>query len=185
MALQEDRETLRRILQEVSVRRGEEFTLASGRRSNVYVDARLTTLRAKAMPLIGHLFLERMRRLGWKPEAVGGLTMGADPLATAIAYTSVGTDFEMDAFIVRKEIKKHGMQRRIEGLGGRRGIDVVVVEDVATTGGSTAKAIIACQDEGLNVLGAIALVDREEGAEQHLVKEVDCPFDRIFRLSEL
>lgn len=159
--------------------------LASGRRSNVYVDARVTTLRAEAMPLIGRLFLAKMKERGWKPAAVGGLTMGADPVVAAIAHASLGTGHTVNAFIVRKEAKKHGMQRQIEGLSERGPIDVVVVEDVATTGGSASKAIEACRAADLNVLGAISLVDREEGAEEHIVKEMECPFDRIFRLSEL
>jgi orotate phosphoribosyltransferase len=126
-----------------------------------------------------------MEERGWRPKAVGGLTMGADPVVAAIARESLDTDRVIDAFIVRKEAKKHGMQRQIEGLGERGSIDVVVVEDVATTGGSAAKAIEACRDGGLNVLGAISLVDREEGAAEHVENVIKCPFDRIFRLSEL
>ena len=137
------------------------------------------------MPPIGRLFLAKMEERGWKPAAVGGLTMGADPIVSAIAHASVGTDRVTDAFIVRKEAKKHGMQRQIEGLGEREGLDVVVVEDVATTGGSASTAIEACRKGGFNVLGAISLVDREEGASEHIEQEMNCPFDRIFRLSEL
>lgn len=185
MQLEQDRERLAGILRQVSVRRGEEFVLASGRRSNVYVDARLTTLRAEAMPLIGRLFLAKMRDRGWKPAAVGGLTMGADPVVAAIARESLETDHPVNAFIVRKETKKHGLQRRIEGLSEAGPLDVVVVEDVATTGGSAAKAIEACREAGLRVLGAIALVDREEGAAETIEGQWQCPFDRIFRLPEL
>lgn len=185
MGLAEDREQLKEILRRLSVRRGEEFVLASGRRSNVYVDARVTTLRAEAMPLIGRLFLAKMGELGWRPEAVGGLTMGADPVVAAIARESLDTDHVVNAFIVRKEAKKHGTQRQIEGLGEHGPLDVVVVEDVATTGGSAGKAIAACQEEGLRVLGAICLVDREEGAREYVEGELRCPFASIFRLSEL
>ncbi|MCP5112039.1 MAG: orotate phosphoribosyltransferase [bacterium] len=186
MSIQEDRKQLAEILRRVSVRRQEkEFVLASGRRSNVYVDARVTTLRAEAMPLIGRLFLDKISERGWRPAAVGGLTMGADPVVAAIARESLDTDQVVNAFIVRKEAKKHGTQKRIEGLTEEGPIDVVVVEDVATTGGSAAKAIEACRAEGLTVLGAIALVDREEGAAEAIEGEWDCPFDRIFRLSEL
>jgi orotate phosphoribosyltransferase len=185
MSLDQDRERLKKILQDVSVRRGKEFTLASGKKSTVYVDARVTTLKAEAMPLIGRLFLAKIEERGWKPDAVGGLTMGADPVVSAIAHCSVGSDRVIDAFIVRKAAKKHGMQRQIEGLGEREGLDVVVVEDVATTGGSASQAIDACRAGGFNVLGAISLVDREEGAAEHIEQEMNCSFDRVFRLSEL
>ncbi len=185
MALADDREALRKILRERSVRRGREFTLASGKKSTVYVDARVTTLKAEAMPLIGRLFLAKMAERRWRPAAVGGLTMGADPVVAAIAHASAGTAEEVDAFIVRKEAKKHGMQRQIEGLGDREALDVVVVEDVATTGGSAAKAIEACRAAGMIVLGAIALVDREEGAAERIEGEMGCAFERVFRLSEL
>ncbi|MCP5113747.1 MAG: orotate phosphoribosyltransferase, partial [bacterium] len=163
MSLEQDREQLADILRRVSVRRGEEFVLASGRRSGVYVDARVTTLRAEAMPLIGRLFLAKMNERGWRPAAVGGLTMGADPIVASIARESLDTSDVVDAFIVRKEAKKHGTQKRIEGLASQDPIDVVVVEDVATTGGSAGKAIEACREAGFRVLGAISLVDREEG----------------------
>jgi len=185
MSLEQDREELKAILRKYSVRRGEEFTLASGRKSNVYVDARVTTLRAQAMPLIGRLFLAKMAERGWRPLAVGGLTMGADPVVSAIAHESAAGEEIVDAFIVRKEAKKHGMQRQIEGLSNSDPIDVVVVEDVATTGGSAGTAIEACRKAGLHVLGAISLVDREEGAAERIIDELKCPFDRIFRLSEL
>lgn len=183
--MEEDRERLRQILKHYSVRRGEEFVLASGRRSNVYVDARMTTLRAEAMPLIGRLFLAKMRERGWKPDAIGGLTMGADPVVAAIARESLGSDSIVNAFIVRKETKRHGLQKRIEGLTESDAFNVVVVEDVATTGGSAVKAIEACRGAGLTVLGVIALVDREEGAAQTIERENKCPFDRIFRLQDL
>ena len=159
--------------------------LASGRRSNVYVDARTTTLRAEAMPLIGRLFLQKMDQRGWKPSAAGGLTMGADPIAAAVARESLETGRPVNAFIVRKETKKHGLQKRIEGLTESGPLDVVILEDVATTGGSAAQAIEACRDAGFNILGVIALVDREEGAGEAIEQQFQCPFDRIFRLSEL
>ncbi len=185
MQLEQDRERLKEILKQVSVRRGEEFILASGRRSTVYVDARLTTLRAEAMPLIGRLYLAKMRERGWSPSAVGGLTMGADPIVAAIARESLEDGPVVNAFIVRKETKKHGTQRRIEGLSESGPIDVVIVEDVATTGGSAAKAIEACREAGMRVLGAISLVDRQEGASEHIEGKLNCPFDRIFLLEEL
>lgn len=181
----QDKQRLAALLREFSVRRGEEFVLASGQRSSVYVDARTTTLRAEAMPLIGRLFLRKMADRGWRPRAVGGLTMGADPIVAAIARESIETDYVVNAFIVRKEAKKHGLQKRIEGLSEPGPLDVVVVEDVATSGGSAAQAIEACREAGHKIIGAIALVDREQGAAERIENELKCPFDRIFRLSEL
>ncbi|MBM3814975.1 MAG: orotate phosphoribosyltransferase [Acidimicrobiia bacterium] len=185
MSLEQDRERLREILREFSVRRGQEFTLASGRKSTVYVDARVTTCRAEAMPLIGRLFLDKIRQRGWKPEAVGGMSLGADPIVIAVARESVETPSPVNAFLVRKEAKGHGMKRQIEGLATNDPIDVVIVDDVCTTGDSTVKAIQAAREAGLRVLGAICLVDREEGARQALEDGLQCPFDSIFQLAEL
>lgn len=185
MSLAEDRARLRDMLLRMSVRRGQEFVLASGRKSSVYVDARVTTCKAEAMPLIGRLFLAKMAERGWKPNAVGGLTLGADPIVIAVARESLEQGPPVDAYLVRKEPKGHGLRRQIEGLGDTGPLDVVVVDDVCTTGDSTVKAIQASREAGLNVLGAICLVDREEGAEQTIQGALGCPFDRIFRLSEL
>jgi len=185
MSLPQDREKLRAILRQLSVRRGQEFTLASGLKSDVYVDARVTTCRAEAMPLIGRLFLAKMSEHGWQPAAVGGMSLGADPIVIAVARESLETSSPINAFLVRKEPKGHGMKRQIEGLPGSDPIDVVVVDDVCTTGESTVKAIQASREAGLRVLGAICLVDREAGALQAIQTELCCPFDRVFRLSEL
>ncbi len=185
MSLDQDRERLRQLLLEYSVRRGEEFVLASGRRSTVYVDARMTSCRAEAMPLIGRLFLAKMAERGWRPSAIGGLTMGADPVAIAVARESLELPRPLNAFLVRKEIKKHGTQKRIEGLAVTGPLDVVVVDDVCTTGESTMKAVEAAREAGWKVLGAIALVDREEGARENLEGLLRCPFDCIFRLQDL
>ncbi len=186
MSLDQDRERLRRILVDISVRRGEEFVLASGRRSSVYVDARLTTCRAEAMPLIGGLFLAKIAERGWRPAAVGGLTLGADPIVVAIARESLDhAGAPINAYLVRKEAKQHGTRRRIEGLSGSGALDVVVVDDVCTTGDSTVTAIEASREAGLSVLGAICLVDREEGARENIEVALGCPFDRIFTLADL
>ena len=185
MSLLEDRARLAQILTARSVRRGREFTLASGKKSDVYCDARVTTCFAEAMPLIGRLFLAKMAERGWTPKAVGGLTMGADPIVIAVARESLGASMPMDAFLVRKEAKGHGMKKQIEGLTEDTGaIGVVIVEDTSTTGGSAIIAINAAREAGLNVLGAITLVDREEGAGE-AVEAAGCPFDRIFRIAEL
>lgn len=184
MGLQEDREALKRLLMAYSIQRGREFVLASGRRSNVYVDARLTTLRAEAIPLVGRLFLAKIQERGWEPDAVGGLTLGADPIAVAVARESLNTGRLIHAFIVRKEVKKHGMQREIEGIETGQPLKVVVVEDVATTGASAAQAVAACRRAGWTVLGVISLVDRGEGAREHIERDLGCPFESIFELHE-
>ena len=156
-----DSEALDRLLLERSVKRGH-FVLASGRTSNFYIDCRLTTMSAAGLVLIGRQGLEALRQAGWAPRGVGGLTMGADPVAYAIAAASASRPPVLDAFSVRKEAKAHGTGRRVEGnfAGGDA---VVVVEDVITTGGSALKAIEAIREEGGTVLGVLAVVDREEG----------------------
>jgi orotate phosphoribosyltransferase len=185
MALSDDRARLAAILTKYSVRRGGEYKLASGRLSDVYCDARVTTCRAEAIPLIGRLFLARFAERGWTPQAVGGLTMGADPLVIAVAGASAGIASPINAFLIRKEAKGHGLKRQIEGLSDEQaGSRVVILDDTCTTGDSTIKAIDAAREAGLTVLGAACLVDREEGAREN-VEGIGCPFDRIFRIAEL
>jgi orotate phosphoribosyltransferase len=150
-----------RLLLERSVRHGD-FVLASGARSSYYIDARLTTMSARGLGLIGQLGAEAIRDAGWKPMAVGGLTMGADPVAYAIAVATAGETTPIEAFSVRKTAKRHGTGRKIEG-NFQTGAEVVVVEDVITSGGSALQAIEAVQTEGGKVLGVLAVVDREEG----------------------
>lgn len=161
-----DAEALRRLLLERSVRRGD-FVLSSGQRSSYYIDCRLTTMSAEGMVLIGRMGWEVIRGMGWRPRAIGGLTMGADPVAYAIAAASRGTELEIDGFSVRKEAKGHGTGRLIEG-NFRAGDSVVVVEDVITTGESAEKAVTAVKTEGGTVLGVLAVVDRQEGGRQAL-----------------
>jgi len=179
-----DRKRLMELLRRESVRFGD-FVLASGQKSNVYIDARLTTCRAKAMPLIGNAFLDKMDECGWRPEAVGGLTMGADPVAMAIARESLERSRAINAFVVRKESKKHGLRRFIEGLEMKEGVKVVVIDDVCSTGESTVTAITRAREAGMIVLGALCLVDREMGARQNIEGALGCAFDSIFTLSEL
>ena len=157
---------LDQLLLERSVRRGD-FVLASGRRSSFYVDARLTTMSAQGLVLIGRVGLQAIRTKGWTPDAVGGLTMGADPVAYAIAASSVESPPQVQAFSVRKEAKAHGTGRRIEGnfAAGNR---VVIVEDVLTTGGSAQEAVTRVRAEGGQVLGVLTVVDREEGGRTAL-----------------
>lgn len=156
-----DRGTLVRLLAQRSVRRGR-FTLASGRESSHYVDARLTTMSPEGLAVIGPLALEAIRARGWPVDAVGGLTLGADPIAYATALASVTAPPLVRAFTVRKEAKQHGTGRLIEGPM-REGDKVVVIEDVITTGGSALRAAEAIQRAGAMVSGILALVDREEG----------------------
>jgi orotate phosphoribosyltransferase len=186
MALDESNELaqLKTILLQESIRFGH-FVLASGKTSDVYVDGKLTTLRADAMPLIGRSFIRKMRSLGWSPEAVGGLTLGADPIAFAIARESLSLAPPINAFVVRKEPKKHGMQRFIEGLERAEGRNVVIIDDVCSTGGSTAQAIEKARAAGMSILGAICLVDREMGAADFLRRDHHCSLEHIFTLSEL
>jgi orotate phosphoribosyltransferase len=185
MALEQERQLLAGILRTYSIRRGGEFKLASGRISNVYCDARVTTCRAEAIGPIGRLFLDIVRRRGWSPQAVGGMTLGADPIVIAVARESMDQGRPVNAFLVRKEAKGHGLKKQIEGLSEGPPLDVVIVDDVCTTGDSTIKAIGAAREAGLNVLGAICLVDREEGAREVIEGELGCPFDRVFTLGEL
>jgi orotate phosphoribosyltransferase len=159
-------ESLRRLLLERSVKRGE-FVLASGRRSSYYIDCRRTTMSAEGMVLIGRMGWEAIERAGWRPVGVGGLTMGADPVAYAIAAASLGSAHPVNAFSVRKQTKTHGTGRLIEG-NFQSGDAVVVVEDVITSGESAARALSAVEEAGGRVLGVLAVVDREEGGRDSL-----------------
>lgn len=154
------------LLAERSVRRGT-FTLASGKQSSVYVDARLTTMSPEGLATIGPLALEQIRAAGLDPDAVGGLTLGADPVAYAIAYASALAGSPLRAFTVRKEAKIHGTGKLIEGpfTPGDR---VVIIEDVITTGGSALRAIDAVRAAGGIIIGVLAVVDREEGGQEAL-----------------
>ncbi|HWH51660.1 MAG TPA: orotate phosphoribosyltransferase [Gemmatimonadaceae bacterium] len=143
------------------------FTLASGRQSSLYIDARLTTMSPDGMTLIGPLGLAAIGTAGWAADAVGGLTLGADPMAVAISYASAATDRPLRAFTVRKEAKQHGAGRLIEGPF-RTADRVVIIEDTITTGGSALRAIDAVRAAGGTVLGVLALVDREEGGAEAL-----------------
>lgn len=161
-----DEESLRQLLLERSVQRGT-FVLASGRRSTFYIDCRPATMSAEGMVLIGRMAWTAIRRAGWRPAVVGGLTMGADPVSYAIAAASFGSDAPVDAFSVRKEAKDHGAGRLIEG-NFKTGNGVVIVEDVITSGDSARRAAEAAEAAGGKVLGIVAVVDREEGGKDAL-----------------
>jgi orotate phosphoribosyltransferase len=160
------RDRLIEMLVSRSVRQGT-FTLASGRQSSLYVDARLTTMSPDGLATIGPLALQMMDEAGWKPDSVGGLTLGADPVSYSIAFASALAGSSIRAFTVRKEAKAHGTGRLIEGPF-RSGDRVVVIEDVITTGGSALRAIDRVRAAGGIVLGVLAVVDREEGGRESL-----------------
>jgi orotate phosphoribosyltransferase len=176
-------ESLARLLAEHSVfyRPRKPFVLSSGKTSPFYFDCRRTTMLPEAMPLIGRLVYERIRGA---VDAVGGLTMGADPIACAVAYYSAGKNPAIGAFSVRKEAKAHGMQRWIEGALPSRA-RVAVVEDVVTTGESTLKAIARCREEGFRVERVVALVDREEGGMDRIAAAGTGRVSAIYRRSEI
>ncbi|MBU6366518.1 MAG: orotate phosphoribosyltransferase [Gemmatimonadetes bacterium] len=180
-------EQLVRLLATRSAKRGD-FVLASGRRSSLYIDCRLTTMSPEGQLLIGREGLAALRHTGWTVDAVGGLTLGADPIAYAMAHASAlaheqGTGAMVRGFTVRKEPKQHGTGKRVEGpfqVGDR----VVVVEDVITTGGSALKAVEAIREAGGHVLGVLALVDREEGGRE-VLEGAGLPVVSMVRATEL
>ena len=165
-----------------SAKRGT-FTLASGRQSSLYIDARITTMSPDGLALIGPLGVEAIAAAGWNADAIGGLTMGADPIACAISYASASTSRPLRAFTVRKEPKTHGTGKLIEGPFSA-GDRVVVIEDTITTGGSAQKAIAAVRAADGVVLGVLALVDREEGGRETLEGD-GVPVVSLARASEI
>ena len=140
-------------------------TLASGREADYYVDLRRVTLDGAAAPLVGAVMRELVA--DWDFEAVGGLTLGADPVAVAMLHDAAHGGGRLDAFVVRKESKAHGLQRRIEGteVAGRR---VLVVEDTSTTGGSVMTAVEAVREAGGEIVGVAVIVDRDTGAREKI-----------------
>lgn len=151
-----DREELLQEIKKKAVVHGD-FTLSSGRKASFYVDLRRVTLDGRAAPLVGRVMLDLTTDLGY--TAVGGLTLGADPVATAMLHAAAARGQMLDAFVVRKAAKQHGMQRRIEGpdLAGRR---VLIVEDTSTTGGSPLTAVEAAREAGATVVGVATVVER-------------------------
>ena len=146
------------------------FKLASGKMSSYYFNCKPTTLNAEGMYLIGHLLYDMIRgEKKWKPGGVGGLTLGADALSNAIAYTSYLKSDPLESFVVRKEPKKHGTMLWVEG-NVKEDDKVVITEDVITTGGSTIKAIDRARKCGLKVLGVVVLIDRQEGGREAIEK---------------
>ena len=175
------RQELLRLLATKSFRMGD-FKLSSGGTSDYYIDCRTTTLDARGSRLTGEVFLEEIRSRGWKPRAIGGLTMGADPVVVAVAVVSG----DIDGFLVRKAEKQHGTGQRIEGFR-EKGESVVIVDDVCTTGASTIQAIEAAREFGFEVAGAMCLVEREEAGGRTNVEKAAAPaqFISIFTASDV
>src|SRR5271169_3355917 len=153
------------------------FKLSSGGTSDYYIDCRTTTLDAKGSRLTGEVFFDEIRQREWKPQAIGGLTMGADPIVVAVSVLSG----DLHGFLVRKAEKQHGTGQRIEGFR-EKGARVVIVDDVCTTGASTVQAIEAAREFGFEVVGAMCLVEREEAKGRPNVEKAaaPAPFISIF-----
>jgi len=182
-----NRERLLQLLAQKSYQE-REVTLVSGKKSNFYVDCKQTTLDAEGQILIGRLFLAEIdayeRRTGRTARGVGGLTLGADPIATAISMTSALAGRPIDAFIVRKEPKGHGTGAWLEGCNYfEDGSEVIVVEDVATTGGSALRAVERVRAAGYKVNLVLGLVDRLEGGRP-AIEAADVEFLSLFDKSD-
>ena len=175
----ETREELLKLIKEKALRKGE-HTLSSGKKSDYYIDGKQITLDPRGLLLVGKTILAMLQ--GIPVDAVGGPTLGADPIAAAVALLSSQTGKPLKAFIVRKEEKKHGTQKRIEGPKLERGDRVVIVEDVITSGKSVREAVREVEKLECRVVKVICLVDREEGAAELLS---DYNFSPIFIKSEL
>ena len=194
------RQKLLRLLAEQSFALGE-FKLSSGGTSDYYIDCRTTTLHAEGARLVGQVITDELRSRGWRPQAIGGMTMGADPIVTAVSILSSQkvqtrapartkdfdiTGYLIHGFLVRKAEKAHGTARRIEGFH-EKGAKVVIVDDVCTTGASTIHAIEAAREFGFEIIGAICLVEREEANGRPAVEKAASPakFVSIFKASEI
>jgi orotate phosphoribosyltransferase len=173
---------LAEIVRKRSLRIGD-FTLSSGKKASYYLDCRMTTLDPRGAFLIARLLLAKMRELNIQADAVGGLTLGADPMAAAIAVVSGIEGQPLPGFIVRKEAKGHGMQRYIEGWDGAPGSRVVIVDDVCTSGDSIIKAAELAETSGYRVVATFCVVDREEGGTQAIASRY--PFYPLFTAKQL
>jgi orotate phosphoribosyltransferase len=175
------RQELLRLLAQKSFRLGE-FKLSSGGTSDYYIDCRTTTLDARGAQLVGQVFFDEIRKQGWQSDAIGGLTMGADPIVVAVSVTS-GT---LNGFLVRKAEKQHGTGQRIEGFR-EKGARVVIVDDVCTTGSSTVQAIAAAREYGFVIAGVMCLVEREEarGRRNVEIAAAPAPFFSVFTANDV
>lgn len=173
-----DHDDLRKFITDLAVVHGR-VVLSSGREADWYVDLRRVTLHHAAAPLVGRVLLDLTQ--DWEFDAVGGLTLGADPVAAAMLHASAATQRRLDAFVVRKSEKTHGLQRRIEGpdVVGRR---VLAVEDTSTTGGSVLTAVEALREAGADVVGVAVIVDRGAG---DAVEAAGLPYRAAYTLADL
>jgi orotate phosphoribosyltransferase len=194
-----EREQLLQLLAKKSFQLGE-FQLSSGGTSDYYIDCRLTTLDAEGARLTGRIFYDVIMEQEWRPQAIGGMTMGADPIVVAVAMLSAQQihgrkddhaserpkRWYLDGFLVRKAEKAHGMGNRIEGFR-EKGARVVIVDDVCTTGSSTVQAIEAAKEAGFEVAGVMCLVEREEAKGRPNVEKAAAgvPFLSIFTANDV
>lgn len=197
---QSPREKLLNLIATQSFKLGE-FKLSSGGTSDFYIDCRTTTLHAEGARLVGRVVLDLINEQRWKAKAIGGMTMGADPIVTAVALLSAqqiqtrapartkpidGESFYIHGFLVRKAEKEHGTQKRIEGFQ-QKGAKVVIVDDVCTTGASTIQAIQAAKEFGFEIVGVVCLVEREEAGGRAAVESAAAPakFISIFTAKDV
>ena len=192
------RQQLLTLLSQRSFRLGQ-FKLSGGGTSDYYIDCRTTTLHAEGARLTARVFLDEIKRRKWRPQAIGGLTMGADPIVVSVAMlsaeeavprpaegTGVVADEWIHGFLVRKSEKAHGTGQRVEGFR-EKGARVVIVDDVCTTGASTVQAIEAANEFGFEIAGVMCLVEREESLGRRAVEEAagGAPFVAIFKAAEV
>src|SRR3954447_17178080 len=175
-----DRDDLLALIRDLAIVHGK-VTLSSGREADFYVDLRRVTLSGRAAPLVGRVLLDLTKDLDF--DAVGGLTMGADPVATAMLHAAAAQGRVLDAFVVRKEAKAHGMQKRIEGpdISGRR---VLVLEDTSTTGGSPLNALQAVREAGATPVAVVVIADRATGAAEKIEAE-GVPYRYAYSVQDL
>jgi orotate phosphoribosyltransferase len=172
------------LIQKLSYRKGD-FTLASGKKSSFYIDMKVTTLHPEGAHLIGELAVDVLKRSGIDVGGVGGLTLGADPIATAVSLAAYGHGLKWPAFIVRKEAKDHGTSRYVEGTENLApGASLVVLEDVVTTGGSSVKAIERLREAGYKPAAVLTVVDREQGGAEAFA-QMGVKFLSLVKLSQL
>ncbi|MFD8995974.1 orotate phosphoribosyltransferase [Streptomyces abikoensis] len=179
--MSEAREALLGQIKDKAVIHGK-VTLSSGMEADYYIDLRRVTLDGTAAPLVGQVMLDTTAEFDF--DAVGGLTMGADPVATAMLHAAAARGRTLDAFVVRKAAKAHGLQRRIEGadIKGRR---VLVVEDTSTTGGSPLAAVEAVREAGAEVVAVATIVDRATGAAEKISETAGVPYVYAYAIDEL
>ncbi|HJF14896.1 MAG TPA: orotate phosphoribosyltransferase [Enteractinococcus helveticum] len=179
--LNADRARLAELIRELAVVHGK-VTLSSGAEADYYIDLRRITLHHEAAPLVGRVMLGLLDDAGIAFEAAGGLTMGADPVATAVMHAAGGRN--IDAFVVRKEQKTHGMSRQVEGpsVDGRK---VVILEDTSTTGGSALTAVDGVRKAGGDIQAVAVIVDRDTGAAEHVAEQAGVPYLYAFSKNDL